>query len=165
MCTATGCQPNCSWQIYRIVTKLICRRYGVRILPEARDVSRFQNVQNSLRSHGSFPPLKRPGRKVDQSPISSADVKNEWSYTATSLIYLQGAEGDSFNFCVQHAMQQVSYRSAHHTARKGNTETVQSSCYLAQLPKLWSGSENVITAEVKSVPELESWYSTLSEPT
>jgi len=27
--------------------------------------------------------VKRPGREVDHSPPSSAEVKNEWSYTST----------------------------------------------------------------------------------
>jgi hypothetical protein len=33
---------------------------------------------------GSFLGLKRLGREVDRSPQSSAEVKNEWSYTYTS---------------------------------------------------------------------------------
>ena len=32
---------------------------------------------------GSFPGLKRPGRKVDRSAPSTAEVKNEWRYTST----------------------------------------------------------------------------------
>jgi len=27
--------------------------------------------------------VKRPGREADQSPLSSAEVKNAWSYTST----------------------------------------------------------------------------------
>jgi hypothetical protein len=29
------------------------------------------------------PGIKRPGREADQSPPSSAEVKNEWCYTST----------------------------------------------------------------------------------
>jgi hypothetical protein len=31
----------------------------------------------------SFPGVKRSGREADQSPPSSAEVKNAWSYTST----------------------------------------------------------------------------------
>jgi hypothetical protein len=34
---------------------------------------------------GLTPAVKRPGREVDQSPPSSAEVKNSWSYTSTPL--------------------------------------------------------------------------------
>jgi hypothetical protein len=34
--------------------------------------------------------LKQPGRDADHSPPSSAEVKNAWSYTSTSLIRLLG---------------------------------------------------------------------------
>jgi hypothetical protein len=30
--------------------------------------------------------VKPPGREADLSPPSSAEVKNEWSYTSTALI-------------------------------------------------------------------------------
>jgi hypothetical protein len=34
--------------------------------------------------------VKWPGREADQIPPSSAEVKNAWSYTYTSLIRLYG---------------------------------------------------------------------------
>jgi hypothetical protein len=34
--------------------------------------------------------VKRPGRKVDHSPPSSAEVKNAWSYTSIPPIRLHG---------------------------------------------------------------------------
>jgi hypothetical protein len=37
--------------------------------------------------------VKWPGREVDQSPLFSAEVKNEWSYTAISPMFLPGMEG------------------------------------------------------------------------
>jgi len=37
-----------------------------------------------------------PGREFDHSPPSTANVKNEWSYTSTLAIGLHGIEGDSF---------------------------------------------------------------------
>jgi len=39
-----------------------------------------------MKSGGSLPcspGAKRPGREVDHSPPSSAEVKNAWSYTST----------------------------------------------------------------------------------
>lgn len=45
---------------------------------------------------GSYPQVKRPGREVDQSSPSTAEVQNEWSYIFTfaiSLLYR-----DNFNF-------------------------------------------------------------------
>jgi hypothetical protein len=35
---------------------------------------------------GFLPGLKRPGRETDHSPASNAEVKNEWNYTAASLL-------------------------------------------------------------------------------
>jgi hypothetical protein len=34
--------------------------------------------------------VKRPGREADNSPQSSAEVKNEWSYTSTPSIRFHG---------------------------------------------------------------------------
>jgi hypothetical protein len=45
-----------------------------------------------------FRGAKRPERKVDQSPLSSAEAKNEWSYIATPPISLQGVARDNFTF-------------------------------------------------------------------
>jgi hypothetical protein len=36
------------------------------------------------------PGVKRPGREIDHSPPSSADVKKMWFYTSTSPIRLHG---------------------------------------------------------------------------
>jgi hypothetical protein len=47
---------------------------------------------------GFFLLVKRPGCEVNQSPTSSAEVKNEWSYTSTPLICLHGIDRDNFVF-------------------------------------------------------------------
>jgi len=47
---------------------------------------------------GSFPGLKRPERKVDHSPPSSTEGKNDWSYTSSPTIRLHGVEGDKFTY-------------------------------------------------------------------
>jgi hypothetical protein len=46
----------------------------------------FQSVGNE----GFLPIVKAAGHKVDLSPVVSADVKNEGSYTPASLTCLQG---------------------------------------------------------------------------
>jgi hypothetical protein len=37
-----------------------------------------------------FRGIQRPGREADHSPPSSAEVRNEWSYTSNPPIYLHG---------------------------------------------------------------------------
>jgi hypothetical protein len=39
-----------------------------------------------------FPGVKRPRRDVDHSPLSTAEVKKEWSYTSAPLYALYGVE-------------------------------------------------------------------------
>jgi hypothetical protein len=67
----------------------------------------FQSVQTCSLAHpssssanksGSFLGVKRPGREVDHSPLSSDEAKNEWSYISTPPIYLNGVNRDSFTF-------------------------------------------------------------------
>jgi hypothetical protein len=41
-------------------------------------------------TRGSFPLDKWPGRDVDHSPSSSAEVKKAWSYTSTQLKKITG---------------------------------------------------------------------------
>jgi hypothetical protein len=41
--------------------------------------------------------VKRPGRDVHARP-SSARVKNEWSYTSASPVYIRGVDRDNFTF-------------------------------------------------------------------
>jgi hypothetical protein len=56
----------------------------------------------------SFPGLERPGREVNRSPPSIAEVKNEWVYTSTPPIYLRRVDRESFiiiiiiNYCITH---------------------------------------------------------------
>jgi hypothetical protein len=46
----------------------------------------------------SFPGAKRPGREVDHSFSSSAEVKNEWSYTSTPSMCFHCVDGGNFAF-------------------------------------------------------------------
>ena len=46
---------------------------------------------------GVIPPgVKRPEREIYQSPVASADFKNEWRCTSSPLICLHGLDRDNF---------------------------------------------------------------------
>ena len=49
---------------------------------------------------GSVPGVKWSGRKVKQSPPSSAEV-NEWSFTSAPPLCFHGVERQSFTFTLQ----------------------------------------------------------------
>jgi hypothetical protein len=53
-------------------------------------------MSNEILSQG----VKQPRRETDDSPPSSAKVKNEWSYTCTPLIYLHAVDTDKFTFVI-----------------------------------------------------------------
>ena len=42
--------------------------------------------------------VKRPGREADHSPLSSAEFKNEWSYTSTAPYAFVVCKKDNFFF-------------------------------------------------------------------
>jgi hypothetical protein len=45
-----------------------------------------------------FPEVKRTGRESNHLPASSAEVKNEWSYTSSPPICLHGVHRENFTF-------------------------------------------------------------------
>jgi len=47
---------------------------------------------------GSFPGVKRQGPEVNHTHSSSAEVKNEWSYTSIPPIYLCDLDDETFAF-------------------------------------------------------------------
>jgi hypothetical protein len=47
---------------------------------------------------GFFPEVKRPWREVNHTPPSSAEVKNEYSYTSTSPLWLYGVDRENSFF-------------------------------------------------------------------
>jgi hypothetical protein len=78
----------------RIETRLRTGRSGIRAR-QRQEVFLFSNefrtalgpMQPPIQSVPEFfPEEERPGRDVDQSPPSSAEVKNEWSYTASNML-------------------------------------------------------------------------------
>jgi hypothetical protein len=98
-----------SWsRAVSIATRLRIRRFGVRIPVET---SLFSSPKRPDRLCGppsfvfnghrrSFQEVKRPGRKANDSPASSAEVKNEWSCISTSPLYLNGVGRDNFTLLV-----------------------------------------------------------------
>jgi hypothetical protein len=76
------------------MTRLSARYFGVQIpvgarrfLSSAVCTERLQGPSILLlnRNWNSIPVVNRPELDVDLSPSSSAEVKNEWSYTFTLL--------------------------------------------------------------------------------
>lgn len=47
---------------------------------------------------GFFPGGKQPGHDVDHSPLSSADVKHEYSNACTLVLCLHGVDRDIFAY-------------------------------------------------------------------
>jgi len=54
------------------------------------------NYTNCIIITYSFPGVKRPGHASDNSPPSSAKVKNEWDYTFTSPCDFMACRGKNF---------------------------------------------------------------------
>jgi hypothetical protein len=52
---------------------------------------------------GSFPGVRWSGSEVDHSPLSSAQVKNKWSYTSAPLMYFHGVNMNNFTFLYYHS--------------------------------------------------------------
>jgi hypothetical protein len=84
---------------------------GVRIPAEVRDSSLLYNVQTSSGVHlaprllfsrcwGPHPGVKRPRPDVDHCTSASVEVKNVWSYTSVSRIYLLGKNRHNFTSCI-----------------------------------------------------------------
>jgi hypothetical protein len=65
-----------------------------------------KTVQNGSGAHAAsysmgtavFPGAKRPARRVDHSLPFSAEVNDEWIYTSTPSICLNGVDRESFIF-------------------------------------------------------------------
>jgi hypothetical protein len=54
----------------------------------------------TCRPRRSLPRVKQPRREIKHSPPSSAEVKNEWSYTSTPAIWFHGVGRLNFSFTV-----------------------------------------------------------------
>jgi hypothetical protein len=60
-------------------------------------------ASRSTGTGGCFPGVKRPERKVNPSPSSSAEVTNEWSYTYTPHTCVYGVDMGKKTFLVRYA--------------------------------------------------------------
>jgi hypothetical protein len=78
---------------------LRARLSGVRFSIEAENFSPYHRVQTGSVAHPAsirWVPVvlslgaKRPGREVEHSPPSSAEIGNGWSYTSTPTVCLHG---------------------------------------------------------------------------
>ena len=93
-----------------IVTRLKwAGQFGAQILAGMRDSSLLQMVHTSSGGlpsplfsgyEGSLLGVKRSGCDVDHFPPSSAEVKNEWSYTSSPPIYLHRLDMAKFTITV-----------------------------------------------------------------
>jgi len=94
---------------FGVVARLWTGRSGVGIPSGTRDCSLLQNVHADriwgslcLLFHGYwfFPPsgVKRTVRRVEHSPPSNAEVKNEWSCASTTFVYLYVLTTEKFSF-------------------------------------------------------------------
>ena len=79
-----------------------CKTIGwtVRVSYPGRGESFFPSPKRPIQLVPVFPTggNKRPGREVDQSPPSIAEVKNVWSYTSTSPLWLHGVVRDILTY-------------------------------------------------------------------
>ena len=86
-----------------IRTRIYAGRSVVRIPAGATHLSLLQNIlmgSGALFSEYRFycPGVKRLGRDVDPSAVSSAKVRNECSYGSAALICPHGVDWDNFIF-------------------------------------------------------------------
>ena len=86
-----------------LATRFRSARSGVRIPATIRNISVPPNawvpasfIQGFIRYRSSFPRVKRPGRDLDHSHPSSAEIKNGWRHTSTPPICLYGMDRDKF---------------------------------------------------------------------
>jgi len=80
---------------------LVCIPHAVTLINSAiwsRGIFVFRMIKGKVyRGYRcTFPGVRRPGRVVDRSSPSTAEVKNEWSYTSTSLYTLMACYGEIF---------------------------------------------------------------------
>ena len=86
------------------------RSWNIRLLKPGggKGILFFQICPDSLwsqrsllfnRYRRSFPVVRRQRREGNNSPLLTAEVKNEWIYTATPPVRLHGTGRDNFTFC------------------------------------------------------------------
>jgi hypothetical protein len=98
------------------------RGIEVRFPAEARDCSLLHSVKTDYGAHpasyqwvlGTLSPAeKQPGREADHSPLSSAEVKNSWSYTSTSWRGAYLSTGIAIVLTLTYLITKLHYRLTH----------------------------------------------------
>jgi hypothetical protein len=64
-----------------------------------------------FQNYWGFPGVKQLGCEANHSLGSSAKAKNEWSYTATPLIYLLGTDMENFTFTIIAGIRHVTVKT------------------------------------------------------
>ena len=82
-------QPGPRGSAVGIVTMLRAERYGVFQIPHRLDPALWSHAHSCSVYRRSFQSVKRPGPEVNHSS-SNDELKNEWTCTSTSPVYLHG---------------------------------------------------------------------------
>ena len=89
-----------------VVIRLRAGRSGIRTHKEERDICLFQKVQKISGGHPVWYSMgtgvscwgqSRPGREVNHSHQSSAEIKNVWSCTSTFPVSLYSVDSKSLS--------------------------------------------------------------------
>lgn len=84
------------------MTTLWSRRSGVQFPAQSRKFHFSKTSWPALAptqpSIQWVPKVRRPGREINHSPSSRAEVSNEWNYTPSSSMCLYGIHRDNFTF-------------------------------------------------------------------
>ena len=90
--------------VVSVVTRVVHARFGIRIPTENKIFFTSPSVgPNKLAVYwlpGLFSWVKLLVHDVEHSHPSSAEVKNQWSYTSTPSVYLHEVDRDNFTFTI-----------------------------------------------------------------
>jgi hypothetical protein len=75
-----GCIP---WRVVKFSHALYPRGQELLLLHVVQTGSGVHPTSYTMGTGSYFPGVKRPGREVDHSPPTSAEVKKMWIYTST----------------------------------------------------------------------------------
>jgi hypothetical protein len=84
---------------------------GFQIPVGARDFSSLQNVLTGAGAHPSYSMGVVPRPEVSHTSASSAEIRNEWSYTSTAPMCFHGAGRNvTFSLLIRHLAEIVTIR-------------------------------------------------------
>ena len=67
-------------------------------IPNSTNTGKLICIVSISEDWGCFPGVERPGREVNHTLSSHAEIKNEWSYNFTPPICLHGAHMENLTF-------------------------------------------------------------------